>query len=345
MNRLKVVIGGVTVAVLVLFAAYLARDELQYRFVKASISAGMIAPDENPERFALYFCGTGTPRFHADRNQPCLLIVAGETTVLFDAGQGALWAMEAIQAPWINLDAVFLSHLHSDHMSGLGEVIQNGWVAGRRQALDIYGPPGTAAVIDGFRQLYAADVTERKPAFGYEPGQDASAHLWGAVDEVQIDDDDAHVVYAKKGLRISAFRVEHPRWTYAYGYSIEYKGKRVVFSGDTRATEAIVRHAKDADLLVHEAYNRSMMSTVARAVEDLDLNIDASVVEKIASVHTDTLALADIAERASVQRLVITHMIPPIPPNGLAETLFAAGMDEVYKGPLTLARDGLVIEL
>jgi ribonuclease Z len=82
-----------------------------------------------------------------------------------------------------------------------------------------------------------------------------------------------------------------------------------------------------------------------QTLPELGLNVDSAVVEKIAAVHTDTMSLADIAERAQVRRLVITHLIPPIPPNPVAEGLFEGEMTEVYRGRLTLARDGMRIRV
>jgi len=334
---------GITL-LLIAVVAFSFRDQLIYIGIKHSLAQAMIAPPSDPESFELHFCGTGTPRFAADRSQPCLVVIAGEQTLLFDAGQGALWAMEAMHSPWMSLDAIFLTHLHSDHISGVGEVIQNGWVAGRRQPVNVFGPSGTEGVIAGFREVYKPDIAERSSTFGLDKAE-ADQQLWGAVEEIDIDDKEIHTVYNRDGVLVKAFQVEHPHWDQAYGYRIEYRGKTIVISGDTRASEQITRHAASADILVHEAYNRQMMTMAARAAGELALSTSPEVIDKIASVHTETHALADIAERAKVDKLIITHLIPPIPPSLPAEAYFVEGMSERYNGKIVVARDGMRVEL
>jgi len=319
-------------------------DALINLALKSEIKKAFVAQEVNDDHFEVMFCGTGTPRFNKDRAQPCLMISAGKQNILFDAGQGALWSMEKMKAPWQKLNAVFISHLHSDHMSGLGEVIQNGWVAGRDNAVDVIGPMGIKNVIDGFMQVYKEDIDERLVTFDNNVKKNKE-NIWGKIKEVAVDDEFAHVVYAKSGLIVKAFRVDHPNWGYAYGYRIEYRGKTVVFSGDTRATNAIVSHSQGVDLLIHEAYNKSLMDKVAILVDELNLSIDSKTVNNIAAVHTETIALSKLAQQAQVKSLVLTHMIPPIPAIGLAESYFMKGMADFYKGKLSMARDGTRIKL
>ncbi len=334
-------VGIPLLASLVILANF---DALINLALKSEIKKAFVAQDVNDNHFEVLFCGTGTPRFNQDRAQPCLMISAGKQNILFDAGQGALWSMEKMKAPWQKLNAVFITHLHSDHVSGLGEVIQNGWVAGRDNAVDVYGPIGIKKVIDGFKKVYKEDIDERLVTFDNHVKKNKE-NIWGKIEEIAVDDDLAHVVYDKKGLVVKAFRVDHPNWGYAYGYKVEYRGKRVVFSGDTRATNAIVTHSLGVDLLIHEAYNKSLMDKVATLIDELDLTIDAKTVHNIAAVHTETLALAQLAQQANVKSLVLTHMIPPIPAIGVAESYFMQGMTGIYDGDLSMARDGTRIRL
>jgi ribonuclease Z len=319
-------------------------DALISYALKGEIKKAFVSQEVNDDLFEVMFCGTGTPRFNKDRAQPCLMISAGNQNILFDAGQGALWSMEKMKAPWQRLNAVFITHLHSDHVSGLGEVIQNGWVAGRSNAVDVFGPVGIKNVVDGFKQVYKEDIHERLVTFDNNVKKNID-HIWGEIKEVAVDDKLAHVVYDHKGLIVKAFRVDHPNWGYAYGYRIEYRGKSVVFSGDTRETDAIAIHSQGVDLLIHEAYNKKLMDKVATLVDELNLNLDSKTVNNIAAVHTETIALSKLAQQAQVKSLVLTHMIPPIPANGLAESYFMQGMSNFYKGNLSMARDGTRIKL
>lgn len=344
MNGKKVFISFCAMVLLIGVGAYGFRERLLYTMIKHNLAAAMIAPSREAGTFEAHFCGTGTPRFSAERSQPCLLVIAGEQTLLFDAGQGALWSMEAMGSPWMSLNAIFLTHLHSDHISGVGEVIQNGWVAGRRHPVDVFGPPETESVIAGFREVYKPDISERSATFGFREAKSEQL-LWGKVQEIDITDEEAHTVYDNSGVVVKAFLVDHPHWGQAYGYRVEYNNQVLVFSGDTRATERITRHAAGANVLVHEAYNRKMMDLAARAAGELSLSTQPEVINKIASVHTETLALADIATRAHVEKLVLTHLIPPIPANAAAEAFFTAGMGGIYSGNIVVARDGMRIKL
>ena len=339
-------ISGLVVGLflLVCLIIYINRDGLINLALKGEIKTAFVTKEVNDDHFEVMFCGTGTPRFNKDRAQPCLMISAGKQNILFEAGQGALWSMEKMKAPWQKLNAVFISHLHSDHMSGLGEVIQNGWVAGRQNAIDVFGPKGIKGVIEGFKQVYKEDIDERLVTFDNNPKKKIE-NIWGKVHEVVIDDEKAHVVYDKQGLVVKAFKVDHPNWGYAYGYKIEYRGNSIVFSGDTRETDAIVRHSQGVDLLIHEAYNKNLMDKVAIIMDELQLPIDSKTVHNIAAVHTETIALSKLAQLANVKRLVLTHMIPPVPAISLAESYFMNGMSDFYKGDLSMARDGTRIKL
>ena len=335
------VVGIPLLASLVIFANF---DAILNQVLKGEIKKAFVTQPVNDDLLEVMFCGTGTPRFNKDRAQPCLMISAGNQNILFDAGQGALWSMEKMKAPWQKLNAVFITHLHSDHVSGLGEVIQNGWVAGRSNAVDVFGPVGIKNVIDGFKQVNKEDIHERLMTFDNNVKKNIN-HIWGKIEEIAVDDALAHVVYDKKGLVVKAFRVDHPNWGYAYGYKIEYRGKSIVFSGDTRATDAIAIHSQGADLLIHEAYNKNLMDKVATLVDELNLTYDSKTVNNIAAVHTETIALSKLAQQAQVKSLVLTHMIPPIPAIGVAESYFMRGMSDVYRGNLSMARDGTRIKL
>lgn len=336
--------GQLLAAALIAIIAYGFRDQLLYAVIKRGLAQSMIASIE-PDTFEVHFCGTGIPRFSPHRNQSCLLVIAGSQVLLFDAGQNALWSMEAMKSPWMHIDTIFLTHLHSDHISGVGEVIQNGWAIGRRHAIDVFGPPQTRKVIDSFRALYEPDIRDRSRTLGYEDVAEAAPHLWGTVQEIAIRDEELHTVYNRDGVTVNAFLVDHLHWEPSYGYRVEYKNKVLVLSGDTRPTERIVQNSSGADVLVHEAFNLDIMKIVARASEELSLSTGPEVINEIANAHTDTKSLASIAERAQVKKLFITHLIPPIPPNAIAEAFFIKGMSNIYKGKITVARDGMRVHL
>lgn len=301
------------------------------------------AQQVNDDAFEIIFCGTGSPQFQPDRGQPCTAIVAGGKLFVFDTGQGAAQRLQSTAAPFHRLTAVFLTHLHSDHMSGLGDVLHNSWLYGRQQQVDIIGPPGTERLREGVAQAFQADLDERWNTLGSEY-READTSM-GVGHNVLVEGDDLTIVYDTDGITISAFRVEHPNWAHAYGYKFEYQGKSIVISGDTRSAKNLITHSKNADILIHEALNVDMMQTISGALRKHGGGIDPERMNLIISVHTPTDDLAKLATEAAVDRLVLTHLIPPIPANGFVEAEFTAGMGKLYKGDITVARDGMRIDL
>ncbi|MGD9034500.1 MAG: MBL fold metallo-hydrolase [Desulfobacteraceae bacterium] len=282
--------------------------------------------------------GTGSPRHAKNRGQSCLGVIAAGQFMLFDAGQGCMGRLAEMEAPLVQISVVFLTHLHSDHMSGLGEVINNTWVMGRSNKIHVHGPPGTRALLSGFAEIYKEDIEDRVARRGKD---DLDSSL--AVAEphiVTVNDKEAHTVYEKNGLVVKAFLVEHPEWKYAYGYRIEYAGRVLVVSGDTRFSKQVIRHAKGADILIHEAFNKRMLDAAQRAADDLKIKLSAKAIREIKRTHTSTLEAAKVAKEAGVDKLVLTHIIPPLP-NIITEKIFVLGMDEIYKGDIILAADGM----
>lgn len=307
------------------------------------IIATQQAQNISPSRFEVLFCGTGTPQHHPERGQPCLGIIAGGKFFLIDSGQGTAGRLNQFLAPLSKLDTIFLTHLHSDHMSGLGETLHNGWLYGRQDLVQVVGPPGTKHMLAGFQQAYEDDIAERQRVVGAEYLDTQSG--MGAARDVKIDNGEAVPVYDQEGVLIEAFRVDHPDWPYAYGYRISFGGKLVVVSGDTAYSDAVLRHSKGADVLIHEAVNMAMMDMAAKILAETGSPINPDRMQRIAAVHTPTHDVARLAQKAKVKQLVVTHLIPPVPPTSFAEGVFADGMGALFDGELTIARDNMRITL
>lgn len=337
-------IGGVLgVLIIGLLGVQANRSSIISSQIERQVRAGVEAQRVTDEVFEVVFCGTGSPQFQPDRGQPCTAIVAGGKLFVFDTGQGAAQRLQAAAVPFHSLEAVFLTHLHSDHISGLGDVLHNSWLYGRQQQVEIIGPAGTERLRDGVAQSFEADLAERLNTIGSEYRN--ADNSMGTARNVLVRGDDLLTVYEQDGIVISAFAVEHPNWDHAYGYKFEFQGKTVVISGDTRYATNLIQHSRDADLLIHEALNVDMMQTISGALRKHGGGIDPERMNLIINVHTPTDDLARLATEANVERLVLTHLIPPIPSNGFVEAEFTAGMDKLYDGEITVARDGMRIDL
>jgi len=209
----------------------------------ALLLGSAIGAQEAPRTFRVTLLGTGSPVPSLTRFGPSTLVEAGDQTLVFDAGRGAPQRLSQLGVPFTRIDALFLTHLHSDHLVGLPDLWLTGWVIGRRTApLDVYGPAGTASLVEHLGAAFAFDVRMRIEDGHQDPeGGRLIAH------EIEQG-----VVYERGGVRVTAFLVDHGMVAPAFGYRIDYGGRSVVLSGDTRFSPNLITFARGADLLVHE---------------------------------------------------------------------------------------------
>ncbi len=311
---------------------------LIFKITEQKIAQMVASATQNKNDFKLLFCGTGSPNRTESRGQPCTALVANGKLFLFDAGEGAIAKLIEYDAPIGVLDTIFLTHLHSDHMSGVAEVLHNTALYGRRNQVETIGPPGTQKLISSFAMAYQDDLEERQRVLGAEK-LDPGIVFSGAKD-VLIEKKEIKPVYNQDGLIISAFQIDHPDWPHAYGYKIEFKGKVIIISGDTRASDGIRTYAKGADILIHEALNADIFEYIGRQMDIQGASMSGDRFERIAAAHTSTIELAEIAKKTEVRHLVITHLIPALPAIWMADQFFASGMSDIYDGDIIIARDG-----
>jgi ribonuclease Z len=285
-------------------------------------------------------CGTGGPLADRDRAGACTAIVAAGKVFLVDVGPGSFETLDLANVPTAALAAIFLTHFHSDHIGDLGEAATQSWIAGRTEPLDVYGPPGTVRVADGFTAAYAQDADARTLHHGEDYLPRAIAGLRGHDVALGEGADASAVAYERDGLRITMFRVDHDPVRPAVGYRVDYKGRVVVVSGDTRKSQSVIAHAKGADLLLHEALARDVFGRAIAVARQLGLARIAKMANDATEYHTTPVEAAEVARAAGAHTLVFTHMVPG-PPNWLLERRFTAGVRDVFGGEVVAGRDGM----
>jgi len=240
--------------------------------------------------------GTGTPNADPDHSGPAVAVVVGNQAYLVDAGPGivrrAALAMRqdsigALDPSRLSID--FLTHLHSDHTVGLPDLMLSPWVLGRAVPLQVFGPPGTKRMVDLIEQAYAADIDIR-----LHGGEPANKTGYGAI----AHDMRAGVVFRDSNVTVTAFEVPHGSWEHAFGYVFQTRDRRIVISGDTRPSDAVVKECDGCDVLVHEVYSAERLRE--RPPEWQKYH---------AAFHTSTYALGELASRARPKLLVLYHQL------------------------------------
>ena len=292
----------------------------------------------------VYVCGSGSPMPDANRAGPCLAVLAGNQGFVFDAGSGSIRKLGRMGFPMPKIQAAFLTHLHSDHIDGLGELLLQAWVAGGRAApLPVYGPAGTDQVIAGFNSAYAIDQGYRVAHHGPQIVQPSG--FGGAAQIITLaDGTDSRVVYESSGVKITVIRVNHAPISPAFGYRIDYKGRSVALSGDTVYSPSFVAASKGVDVMLHEALNKEMIAALGKKLAERGQAKNAQIMIDIQNYHASPEDAARAANEAGVQALVLYHMVPA-PPARLIEPLFLGQAPKLFKGTLKLAQDGMIISL
>ena len=290
------------------------------------------------------FCGTSGPLPVKDRAKACVAIQAGGALYMVDVGPESTENMLAWRMPMATARAVFLTHLHSDHIGEVGEFNMQSWVAGRPAPLALVGPPGTEKVAAGFNEAYGPDHGFRNAH--HEHGSVKLPIAAGLLQAqvVPVPASGTAVVWSQDGLAVTAIVVDHNPVTPAYGYRFDYKGRSVVVSGDTIKWPPLAAAAKGADVLIHEAQNAEMTRQMSQGLQMMGNARMSSIMADTLSYHTTPVEAAEIARMAGVKRLVLYHITQAGLPMFTPEA-FTKGMDA--GGPLDwrISRDGMTIEL
>ncbi|MGB0908307.1 MAG: MBL fold metallo-hydrolase [Maricaulaceae bacterium] len=290
----------------------------------------------------VYMCGAGSPLPDPQRSGPCIGVVAGEQVFVFDAGTNGSQNLGPMGVPGPLIDEIFLTHLHSDHFDGLGQLMLSTWVGGRKTPVQITGPIGTAQIVDGFNTAYKIDSTYRTAHHGAAVANPAG--YGGTAREVDLSGGGSKVVHDKDGVTITAFSVSHEPVDPAFGYRIDYKDRSIAISGDTAYDTNIAAAAKDVDVLFHEALNMEMVKTLESAAKANGAKAMEKIFFDIQDYHTSPVDAAKIAKQAGASDLVLYHIVPMLPRDAMIP-MFVKGADKEFDGKITVSKDGTILRL
>ncbi|HEX5140992.1 MAG TPA: MBL fold metallo-hydrolase [Dehalococcoidia bacterium] len=276
----------------------------------------------------LTLLGTGSPSPSTVRRGPGQVIEAGNDLILVDCGAGTLHRLVEAGYNTLPLTAIAFTHLHSDHVTGILDVLWAGWIQRRWQTPPVvYGPPGTRHFIDHLIEAMSYDIKVRVgPILRREL-------LVPRVEEIEED-------WRVSGAdwRLSAFRVEHMPVDQAFGFRLDQDNSSIVISGDTKECDNLIEHAQDASLLVHEVFWSKGLEQIAATMTEPE---ERARFELLKTYHTGSAVIGNVAEGAGARQLVLSHLLRA---QGDADS-FAADIEPNYGGKLTLGEDLMTFEV
>ncbi len=349
MRRLhKFLLAGIAALVLAGGVAWVFRQSLGLLLLQsvAERNVGRNTMLDLPDGLHLALCGTGSPFPDPTRAGPCSAIIAGDRLFIVDAGEGSARNLGFMGLPAAKIEAIFLTHYHSDHIDGLGPFMLQRWGLGTfATPTPVYGPTGVDKVVEGFRAAYVLD-------FGYRvahhserimpPGGSGGKGFPFALPTPGLGD--TVVVLDNGGLKVTAFRVDHSPIEPAVGYRFDYKGRSIVISGDTKKVASVVNVAKGADILVHEALQPKLVGLLEDQFRKKNLPNTAQIMRDILNYHTTPEEAAQQAAAVGARYLVLNHIVPPVPTR-LAYPAFLGDAPQLFQNPIVVGEDGMLFSL
>jgi ribonuclease Z len=290
--------------------------------VKTEERSGTVIQSALPDKLKVILLGTGVgPPVNLRQYGASTLIEAGGVRLLFDCGRGATLRLAQVGVPLGSVSRLFLTHLHSDHVVQIPDLLLTGWVGGGRKVpLEVWGPEGTSDMMEHLQRAFAFDIHMRRDVDEKAPGDGV---------KVVSHDIKQGVVFDQQGVKVTAFLVDHSPVTPAFGYRIDYRGRSVVLSGDTRMSENLIRFSQGVDVLVHEVLD----AETVRAW----FPTNPKMVEAILAKHTTPEQAGELFARVKPRLAVYSHA--PDVERVLSQTR------KTYAGPLQGAEDMLTIEV
>lgn len=296
----------------------------------ACVALGVLgrAAETKPKSRLILLGTAGGPTPKPNRAAPAQVIVVKGASYVIDCGNGVARQMVLAKLKLGSMRGVFLTHHHSDHNADYGNLLLLGWAADLARRVETYGPPPLAEMTRQFLALNDYDIRTRIADEGRPPLKDLIA-----AHEIS----ESGVVMQDENVKVTAAVVAHPPVRPSFAYRFDCPDRSIVISGDTRPCEALVKLARDADVLVHEVMHLpSLDQLIAQEPNAKTLR------EHLIASHTTTEQVGRVATEAGVKTLVLSHFVPGGFPF-LEDKVWFDAVRPHFKGELIVGHDLLEI--
>ena len=242
----------------------------------------------------LLLLGTGCPKVDYKRFGPSSLVSTNKTKILVDCGSGVTQRLDQSKISSAKIDALFLTHLHSDHVVDLYQLIISSWHSYKMNPWKIYGPKGTKKFV---KKLMNTWKDERELRIKYEARQSIEAFKinvieFGSIGNISIKD-----------IKVRYFEVDHKPVKYAYGFNFFHKNKKLTISGDTRPCENIMKYGQLSNVLLHEVFIDGEIGSISKMRTSKTLH-------NVRNYHTPSNIVGKVAKLTKCKKLVLNHLVP-----------------------------------
>jgi ribonuclease Z len=277
------------------------------------------------DEMKIIFLGTGNTLGGVYRSKSSAILIAAGEFFLIDCGSGAVQRMLAKKIYPNDINKIFFTHYHADHCGGFIDYFITSSLhrnnSGRKRPVEIFGPVNSKEVLYKMREAVERDIKSRH----------SIDESWSRIIINELNQGE---IYNKNGLVATVFTVSHGPYKPSVGYKFEFNNKKIVFSGDTSPNENVKIFSENADILVHESYNKEWIHA------SIDQNPEnAGTLKSVMLKHTSTFEASEIAKKAGVKHLVLTHHTPSPLPLNKVERQYIKGMEKIFSGKITVARD------
>ena len=242
----------------------------------------------------LTLLGTGCPKVDFNRFGPSNIISTNKSNILVDCGSGVTQRLDQAKISLKNIDALFLTHLHSDHVIDLYQLIISSWHSYRTKPWKIYGPIGTKKFV---KKIMMAWQDERLLRIEYEQRSSVKAF------DIKVKEFRKYGKIKIKDQIIEYFEVDHKPVKYAYGFNFYNNNKKLTISGDTKPCENLLKYGQKTDLLLHEVFIEDELKSEGKMRTKKTLH-------NVEAYHTTSSMVGKVAKLMRCKKLVLTHFVP-----------------------------------